>query len=181
MHGWTIFAHPCFLDQVERLAEAVESARSRHPARYVETADYKVLAAIGYLAFDLIPQDPARKEYRQGGTLGGERKHWFRAKFGGGRFRLFFRYRTDVKVIIYAWVNDEGTLRTYGSRTDAYATFGRMLESGYPPDRWDELLAQAQSDEVLERSEAVARHISDLRAGSDAQASPKDRKPKRKK
>jgi toxin YhaV len=37
--------------------------------------------AIARLAFDIIPQDPTRSEYRQGGTLGDDRKHGFRAKF----------------------------------------------------------------------------------------------------
>lgn len=157
---WTLFAHPCFLDQVERLVAAVESARERHPDRYTETADFKVLSAIAHLAFDRIPQDPTRAEYRQGGTLGQKRKHWFRARFGGGRFRLFFRFRTDVKVIVYAWVNDEDTLRTYGSRTDAYSVFARMLDGGNPPEAWDELLEQARSAEAVRRTEATARGIS---------------------
>ena len=33
------------------------------------------------------------------------RRHWLRAKFGGGRFRLFFGYSSSAKIIIYAWVN----------------------------------------------------------------------------
>ncbi len=35
-----------------------------------------------------------------------------------------------------AWVNDEKTKRAYGSRTDAYAVFARMLKNGHPPDDW---------------------------------------------
>ena len=62
------------------------------------------------------------------------RKHWFRAKFGAGRFRLFFRYSTRAKIIVFAWVNDEATLRTYGARSDAYAVFRKMLDKGDPPD-----------------------------------------------
>ena len=31
-----------------------------------------------------------------------------------GRFRLFFRFDSASKVIIYAWVNDENTLRKVG-------------------------------------------------------------------
>jgi toxin YhaV len=40
--------------------------------------------------------------------------HWRRAKFLS-RFRLFFRYNSKAKVIIYAWVNEENTLRKAGS------------------------------------------------------------------
>ena len=94
----------------------------------------KLLAALRRLVFETIPQDPSRPDYRQGGTLGDDRKHWFRAKFGAGRFRLFFRYSTRAKIIVFAWVNDEATLRTYGARSDAYAVFRKMLDKGDPPD-----------------------------------------------
>ncbi|MBN9505149.1 MAG: type II toxin-antitoxin system YhaV family toxin [Altererythrobacter sp.] len=43
------------------------------------------MEALRQLVFELIPQDPPRPDYRQGGTLGDDRKHWFRDKFGGGR------------------------------------------------------------------------------------------------
>lgn len=141
INGWTILAHPCFLQQVERLLGAVEAAARRSPAHYRASADYKLLTAIARLAFDIVPQDPTRREYRHGGALDGSNRHWFRARFGNGRFRLFFRYRSDVRIIVFAWVNDEETLRTYGSSTDAYAVFARMLSAGNPPDDWDELVA----------------------------------------
>lgn len=140
IHGWQVFAHPLFLDQLETLVEQVEQERAANPEGYKMAAGTKVLAAIFKFAFDVIPQDPTRKEYRQGDTLGAERKHWFRAKFGGQRFRLFFRFDTKAKAIVYAWVNDEKTKRTYGSKRDAYAVFGSMLRDGNPPDDWDALI-----------------------------------------
>ena len=108
--GWQLFAHPLFLDQVERLAAAVERTRKKDPDGYRGTANAKLLAAMRELMFTTIPQDPTRPEYRQGGTLGAGRRHWFRAKFGGQRFRLFFRYSREARIIIYAWVNDRETL-----------------------------------------------------------------------
>jgi toxin YhaV len=42
-------------------------------------------------------------------------------------------------VIIYAWVNDEGSLRTYGAKRDAYAVFKAMLDKGNPPESWTAL------------------------------------------
>jgi toxin YhaV len=103
------------------------------------------LAAIAKLAFDVIPQDPTRSEYRQGATLGSEYKHWFRAKFFQ-QYRLFFRYHLDSKIIIFAWVNDEGSKRAYESNTDAYRVFKKMLESGHPPDDWNDLLKEAKGE-----------------------------------
>lgn len=81
IHGWTVFAHPLFLAQLERLTRAVEASRQKDPVGYVSKNAGKNLAAITKLAFDVIPHDPARPEYRQGNTLGDDDKHWFRAKF----------------------------------------------------------------------------------------------------
>lgn len=36
--------------------------------------------------------------------------HWFRAKFFQ-QYRRFFRYHQASKIIVYAWVNIEATLR----------------------------------------------------------------------
>ena len=146
VNGWTIYAHPLLLDQLEKLVTAVEKAKAKDSQGWARTANAKVLAAVRSLMFETVPSDPARPEYRQGGTLGAARKHWFRAKFGNGRFRLFFRYDSRSKVIIFAWVNDDTTLRTYGSKTDAYAVFKGMLDSGNPPDDWAALLQAASAD-----------------------------------
>jgi len=94
-----------------------------------------------------VPSDPTATHYRQGSTLGDDRKHWFRAKFDNGRFRLFFRYSSTSKVIIFAWVNDEHSLRTYGAKTDAYKVFKGMLDNGNPPDDWDALHEQASESQ----------------------------------
>ncbi len=46
--------------------------------------------------------------------------------------------------VVYAWVNDDDTKRSYESSDDAYRVFRKMLESGHPPDDWDQLLSQAE-------------------------------------
>jgi toxin YhaV len=139
VNGWELFAHPLLLDQLEKLMAAVEKLKAKKPDDYKGSANFKVLAALYELMFVTSPADPTRPEYRQGNTLGDDYKHWFRAKFGGQRFRHFFRFDTKAKVIIYAWVNDEDTKRTYGSKNDAYAVFGKMLDKGNPPDDWEKL------------------------------------------
>jgi toxin YhaV len=145
INGWQVFAHPLLVDQLARLIQGVEAEKRKSPDTYRSAASAKVLAALSKLLFITIPADPGRPEYRQGSTLGEGNKHWFRAKFGGQRFRLFFRYSSSAKIIIYAWVNDSQTLRTYGSKTDAYAVFAAMLENGNPPGSFDELLAAARA------------------------------------
>jgi toxin YhaV len=140
INGWTLYAHPLFSDQLERLTATVEKAKRKDPKAYQSSANAKLLAQLNRLMFETIPVDPARPEFRQGGTLGSDRKHWFRAKFGAGRFRLFFRYSSSAKIIVFAWVNDSDTLRTYGAKSDAYAIFKAMLDKGNPPEEWADLL-----------------------------------------
>lgn len=144
VNGWTLFTHPLFLDQLELLTQQVEVLRQKDATGFVKKNAAKRLAAIAKLAFEVIPQDPARAEYRQGSTLGEAHKHWFRAKFFQ-QFRLFFRYHAQSKVIVFAWVNDEDTKRAYESGDDAYRVFRKMLESGRPPDNWEMLLAEARA------------------------------------
>jgi toxin YhaV len=146
VNGWTVYAHPLLLDQIEKLITAVEKAKAKDPQGWAQTANAKTLAAVRSLIFQTVPGDPTRSEYRQGGTLGATRKHWFRAKFGNGRFRLFFRYDSGSKIIIFAWT----TLRTYGSKSDAYAVFKGMLDKGNPPDNWSALLQAASADLAAE-------------------------------
>ena len=144
INGWKIFAHPLFLEQVEELVTQVEYLRQKNPKDYKKKNATKRLAAIAKLAFDVIPQDPSRNEYRQGNTLGNAYKHWFRAKFFQ-QYRLFFRYHQESKIILLVWVNDENSKRAYENSTDAYKVFRKMLESGCPPDDWHDLLTEAKS------------------------------------
>jgi len=145
INGWNIFAHPLFLNQFEELLTQVEDLRQKHPQDYKQKNATKRLAAIVKLAFDVIPQDPTSRNYHQGATLGDDYKHWFRAKFFQ-QYRLFFRYHQESKIIVFAWVNDENSKRAYDSNTDAYLVFKKMLESGHPPDDWNDLLKEAKGE-----------------------------------
>jgi toxin YhaV len=160
INGWRIFAHPLFLDQLEDLLIQVETLRQKHPKDYQKKKATKCLAAIAKLVFDTIPQDPTRSDYRQGSTLGDDYKHWFRAKFFQ-QYRLFFRYHQENRIIIFVWVNDENSKRAYGSKTDAYLVFKKMLESGDPPNSWDALLQNATDEAQIERLEQVTTQYID--------------------
>lgn len=145
VNGWTLFAHPLFLNQLEALLRQVDDRRRKDADGYRKKNATKRLAAIAKLAFEVIPQDPSRPEYRQGASLGDGYKHWFRAKFFQ-QYRLFFRYHAQTKVIVLAWVNDDSTLRAYESSDDAYLVFRKMLQTGHPPDDWDCLLREARAE-----------------------------------
>ena len=143
-NGWSLFLHPLFHEQLTQLREEVHKLRQKDPVGYINENASKRLAAVTRLMYEIIPQDPGRPEYRQGLSLGSEHKHWFRAKFFQ-QYRLFFRFHTSAKIIVYAWVNDETTLRAYNSKDDAYLVFKKMLDSGNPPGSWEALLAQSQA------------------------------------
>lgn len=157
---WLLFAHPCFVAQVEKLISAVEQEKKKNAGTWQSSNNAKLLAVICDLVLEKIPADPSNPAFRQGDTLGADRKHWFRAKFGGGRFRLFYRFSSAHKTIIYAWVNDSETLRTYGSKTDAYAVFKSMLDKGNPPNGWDALLVASSTPQALAAMKAMAALVS---------------------
>jgi toxin YhaV len=144
---------------LQELVGQVAASREKDPHGYLKKNAAKRLAAVLRLAFDEIPADPTLEVYRQGDTLGAEYKHWFRAKFFQ-QYRLFFRYHRKARLVVLAWVNDEGTLRACESRTDAYRTFRKMLKAGKPPDDWDTLLAEAQAEaDTLSDSMAAATRV----------------------
>lgn len=153
--GWTILAHPMFLTQIENLVSAADTERSGLTAD--AGPNTKLLGHLLDLAFDKIPRDPGNPIFRHGGTLGEDRRNWFRAKTGNGRYRLFYRFQSSARIIVFVWVNDADSLRAYDSRTDAYAVFAKMLDSGNPPDDWNELLAAASKMSSVRRLGAVVK------------------------
>ncbi len=131
--------HPALRDQLLELADAVRKLRLRDPAGWQATPKAKMLKRILEVMTDEVPRDPASPAYQLGNTLGADARGWRRVKFLG-RFRLFFRYDARSKVIVYAWANDENTLRKAGAASDPYTVFRAMLVAGNPPHDWDKLL-----------------------------------------
>jgi toxin YhaV len=139
-HGWTLLFHDCVVEQLRKLHQAARRAEHNSPQDFGSNANVKLFRALSQLMLEVIPGDPSRDEYRQGNTLGASHRHWRRAKIGR-RFRLFFRYDSRSRVIVFAWVNDEQTLRSSGSASDPYAVFEKMLGRSHPPDDWEDLKA----------------------------------------
>ncbi len=144
-HGWILLFHECLIEQIRKLQAAAARAQQLNPQGCESNANVRLFAALSKLIFEAVPSDPNRAEYRQGNTMGTAFRHWRRAKIGQ-RFRLFFRFDSKTRIIVFAWVNDENTLRSSGSRNDPYAVFQRMLERGHPPDDWTALVAASQPD-----------------------------------
>jgi toxin YhaV len=141
-NGWRLFTHPAFKTVYDGLVADVGRLAAENPTDYTGHPKAKLLARINTLILEEIPADPNHKDYRQGTKLGDQYKNWFRAKFLKNRFRLFFRFDSTSKIIIYCWVNDENSLRNEGAKTDPYMVFSKMLKSGSPPGKWDDLVRQ---------------------------------------
>jgi len=86
------------------------------------------LASVYNAILEDIPNNPADSKFLLGDTLGKGCRHWKWVKKGlPNRYRLFFRYENKQKVILYVWMNDQGTLRKEGPKTDVYTVFGKMF------------------------------------------------------
>lgn len=139
VNGWRLMFWASFRERWTAIRAAAHAARQADPGGYAHTNSVKFFRTVRDLVFRDIPANPDHPRFRQGTTLGGKHSHWRRAKFHR-RFRLFFRFHSASRTIIYAWLNDENTLRKAGSQTDVYTVFHRMLERGTPPVDWDALM-----------------------------------------
>lgn len=139
VNGWDLYLYYLFDDQLAALEKRVDIAKGQRPADYESQPAAKLLSKVNEIVYKIIPNDPSASQFRQGNALGKENRQWFRAKFHG-RYRLFFRFSSPDKAIVYAWMNDEATLRKSGAKTDPYAVFQTMLASGDPPRTFDDLL-----------------------------------------
>ena len=142
-HGWNLLFHEGLIEQLQKLQTAAQKAQTQDPQGFESNANVKLFNALAQLMLETVPSDPSRDEYRQGNTMGPAFRHWRRAKLGR-RFRLFFRFDSKTRIIIFAWVNDENTLRSSGSKTDPYAVFQKMLQRGNPPDDWAALVSASK-------------------------------------
>ena len=140
---WFLLGHHEFLTQLEKYREANREVKQKIGADSIHTKQAQRLKALTLAVWSKIPSNPSNPELRLGNALGKEHTHWFRDKFLQ-QYRVSFRYSTRSKIIAYGWVNDDETLRAYGSKTDAYLVFKKMLESGKVPNNWDELVAESK-------------------------------------
>jgi toxin YhaV len=145
-----LFVHPLFEAQLDRLISQVEIMAAGEPKHYLARPAAKLLKTIRRYMLETIPRDPAAPEFRLGNALGPDNRHWFRAKFHQ-RYRLFYRFSSQQKIIIYTWVNDEFSLRKAGAKTHPYAIFQAMLKRGELPNAFEDLLRQSRRLRSSER------------------------------
>ena len=141
-NGWNLFQFSPFALRLKALTHDVASLAQSDPTGYKQHPKTKLLASVYRSITETVPANPADPVFRLGHTLGKQNGNWRRVKKGlPQRYRLFFMFATNpLQVVIYAWLNDEDTLRKEGSRTDVYEVFKRMLERGEVPSTIDELI-----------------------------------------
>ncbi len=147
--GWTAYLFRDFLRLYLRLVRDVELLKKSDPDHYANRFKPKLLKRIHENIINVC-DDPFRKEYRLGKTLGKKHTAWFRVKMFE-RYRLFFRFFDSFQEIFFAWLNDESTLREKGGASDVYKVFRAMLDRGEIPNDRQALLSESQpySDEFL--------------------------------
>jgi toxin YhaV len=95
--GWSIVAHPKWLEKFELWIASVDERRAPDRAR--------PLAALTRLAFGTLPENPLRSEYRAPEASGDEDGHWYCAEYWP-QSRLFFRCDPGARLLIYAWFEE---------------------------------------------------------------------------
>ena len=141
-NGWNLFQFKPFAQRLQALTQEVARLAKEDPVGYKQHPKTRLLASVYQSMMVTVPTNPADPVFRLGHTLGKSHTHWRRVKKGlPQRYRLFFMFASSpLAVVIYAWLNDEDTLRREGSRTDVYEVFKRMLERGEVPSSLDELM-----------------------------------------
>jgi len=148
VNGWTLYQHPLFKDQLTGLKEDVVELKKSDPENYKTHPKTKLLASIFKAINERVPNNPDAPEFRQGHTPGKDNSHWRRVKNGiPNRYRLFFRFSSSPPPpsIVYAWINDDKTLRKAGAKTDCYEVFKNMLKRGVVPQSIEELIETAKT------------------------------------
>jgi toxin YhaV len=139
---WQLYYFKLFKAALDELEETVTKLAQQDPSGYRTHPKTRLLASLFKAITQLVPANPDHPDFRLGKTLSDQYKNWRRVKKGmPERYRLFFRFASSpVKLIVYAWFNDEDILRKAGSKTDVYEVFKRMLARGEVPSSIKDLL-----------------------------------------
>lgn len=128
---WDILWCPLFEERfMDLLERRVEESAEGDPVGFYNHRDYKFFENVSNCIQNRILPDPGHREFNLGNTLGKTNKNWRRAKNGlPPRYRLFFRYSSQAKEVVLAWLNDEASIRREGHKKDVYEVFKRLLKS----------------------------------------------------
>ncbi len=144
-HGWNLLFHEGLIEQLQKLQTAAKKAKAQDPQGFESNANLKLFNALAQLMLETVPSDPSRDEYRQGNTMGPAFRHWRRAKLGR-RFRLFFRFDSKTRIIIFmAMMEAQTYLAKRQARADLNAFDAVMARTGGEPPREGDRILPAQN------------------------------------
>jgi len=128
-HGWTVlFTEPFLSAYGDLSARARKLQGELSETEYEQHPDVKLFLTVRELTRTVIPSDPQHADYQLRGDLAK-----FRRTKGRGlakRYRLFWAFSEQLKVIIFLYMNDSGSLRKEGDRSDPYRRFSSMVRRG---------------------------------------------------
>lgn len=140
-NGWNLFYFRLLGQILNQLEAEVTALANKDPKGFHHHPKAKLLKAVIDKVLIDVPNNPNHRDFWLGDTLGDSYKDWRRVKQRlPPRYRLFFKFSSDEKRIVYAWLNNESTLRQAGAKTDVYEVFKRMLRRGDVPNSFDDLL-----------------------------------------
>lgn len=144
-HGWNLLFHDGLIEQLQKLQTAAQKAKAQDPQGFESNANLKLFNALAQLMLETVPSDPSRDEYRKGNTMGPAFRHWRRAKLGR-RFRLFFRFDSKTRIIIFmAMMEAQTYLAKRQARADLNAFDAVMARTGGEPPREGDRILPAQN------------------------------------
>lgn len=119
--------HNFYFQRIAKLKEQVKELRNKlSNEEYRQHEIVKLAYRIREADQEIIPRDPNRPEYRLTGNL----RKYRRYKQGLQRYRLFFCFSNQPKIILYLYLNDERHLRKAGDRNDPYEEFRKLVGKG---------------------------------------------------
>ena len=119
--------HVFYYQRIAKLKEQVKGLRNKLGDEELRRNEIVKLAyRIRKADQEIIPQDPDRPEYRLSGKL----RKYRRYKQGLQRYRLFFCFSNQPRIILYLYLNDERHLRKEGGRNDPYEVFKKFIGQG---------------------------------------------------
>ncbi|MBU1627556.1 type II toxin-antitoxin system YhaV family toxin [bacterium] len=120
--------HNFYYQRIVKLKEQVKKLRNKLSDREFKQHEVVKLACrIRKADQEIIPEDPNRPEY----YLKGDLKKYRRYKQGLKRYRLFFCFSNQPRIILYLYLNDERHLRKAGDKNDPYEEFKKLIAKGY--------------------------------------------------
>ncbi len=120
--------HDFYFQRIAKLKEQVKELRNKLGLEEFRQHEIVKLAyRIREADQEIIPRDPNRPEYRLTDNL----RKYRRYKQGLQRYRLFFCFSNQPKIILYLYLNDEKHLRKTGDRNDPYEEFKSLVTKRY--------------------------------------------------